>query len=285
MKHPVAKMAAVAAGALSCLVVVSAAAVPQVRSAASGWWNSPETLAGLPDNRHVRYEEGAIDRARMVADLLPAAIARVEAAQGRPFAHPVVVGAYRTPQAFAAANGSGDPGAVGVSFLGNVILSPPLFTTQRGRLPGILTHELSHAHLRTWISELKMLALPNWFKEGLAVWVSDGGAAEHVSVAQARDAILWGDRIVVNDAGSLLDWIGIRMEQPPEIPDTAQRTVMAYRQAGMFVAFLHDSDPIAFARMMQAVLDGRTFGDAVETGYHAPLQALWGRFMQSMSVN
>ena len=56
---------------------------------------------------------------------------------------------------------------------------------------------------------------------------------------------------------------------------------MAYRQAGMFVAYLHDSDPPGFARMMKAILDGRPFVEAVAAGYHDDVRALWQRFAQT----
>jgi hypothetical protein len=281
MTRTIAKAGAAAAIVLVMLAVASASTVPQVRHIASGWWNSPEALAGLPGHPQVRYEERAIDRARIVADLLPAAAARVESIQGRRFAHPVTIGVYRTAEAYAAANGTGNTGAVGVNFLGNVILSPPLFTSKRGRLAPILTHELSHTHLRSWMSELTFIALPNWFKEGLAVMVSEGGGAEEVSVAEARDAIRWGDQIAVTRAGSLFDWVGVRMEQAPQVPDTSRRIQMAYRQAGMFVAFLRDTNPAAFDAMMQAILDGRPFAEAVETGYHTDVEALWLRFVRT----
>ncbi len=271
-----------AAGVVLVLVVaVSAAAVPRVRHIASGWWHNPEALAGLPENRQVRYEEGALDRAQIVAGLLPAAIAHVEAVQGRPFRHRVYIGVYLTPAAYAAANGTGSSASVGANFLGEVILSPSLFTTRRGRLAAILTHELSHAHIRSWMSEFSFIALPNWFKEGLAVMASDGGAAEEVSVADARDAIRWGDQIAVKDAGSLFDWVAVRMERPPEVPDTSYRVQMAYRQASMFVAFLRDTNPAAFVAMMQAILDGRPFAEAVESAYQTDLEALWLRFVRS----
>ena len=285
MRHVMAKVGAAVAVVLVLVVAVSAAAVPQVRHIASGWWHNPEALAGLPENRHVRYEAGALDRARVVAGLLPAAIAHVEAVQGRPFRHRVYIGVYVTPEAYVAANGTGSSGAVGVNFLGRVMLSPSLFTSRRGRLPAILTHELSHAHLRSWMSELTYIALPKWFKEGLAVMVSNGGGAEEVNVADARDAIRWGDQIAVTRAGSLFDWVGVRMERPPQVPDTSFRTQMAYRQAGMFVAFLRDSNPAAFAAMMQAILDGRPFAEAVETGYQTDIEALWLRFVRSSGGN
>ena len=160
-------------------------------------------------------------------------------------------------------------------------MSPVLFSAQRQRIPAILTHELSHAHLQSWISQLTFIRLPNWFKEGLAVMISGGGGAEGVSELQARDAIRRGDQIAVETAGSLLNLAGIKFERPPEIPNTSFRIQMAYRQAGLFVAFLGDTNPVGFARMMDAVLEGHPFAEAVTTGYQTDLHALWRRFVQA----
>jgi hypothetical protein len=277
MRHPVSKAIAAAVVGFVLLATVSAAAVPAVRHAASGWWNNPERLPALPENPQVRFQDGAFVEAHAVALLLPAAIAKVEAAHGRAFAHPVTVGVYLSPEAFVAANGLGSPRPVAVTFWGRVVLSPALFGTQRQRLPAILTHELSHAHLGSWISQLAYIRLPNWFKEGLGVWVSGGGGAEGVSEAQARDAIARGDRIALQDTGSLFDLAAVKFAQP-DMADTSPRILLAYRQAGLFVAFLHDSDGAAFARMMDAILEGRPLADAVATGYGADLATLWARF-------
>jgi hypothetical protein len=281
MQRPIAKTIAATGVGLLLLAATAAAAVPMVRHIASAWWNDPQVLAALPENPQVHYDAGAIEYARTVAGLLPAAIARVEAIQRRRFAHPVTIGAYVKPRAFAAANATGFAGAVGVTFLGQVILSPALFSTQRQRLPTMLTHELSHAHVHGWVSELAYIHLPNWFKEGLAVMVSAGGGAEGVSEAQARDAIRRGDHIVIEGAGSLFNPVVVKFEQPPEIPDTSFRIQMAYRQAGLFVAFLHDSNPDGFARMIDAVLDGRPLAEAATTGYQTDLDTLWLRFVQT----
>src|SRR5712691_11274939 len=113
MRHPISKTIAAAAMSFVLFAAVSAAAVPAVRHVASGWWNSPEGLAALPENPQVHYEDGATEQARAVAGLLPTAIARVEAVHGRRFAHPVTVGVYVSPEAFVAANGTGNPRAVG----------------------------------------------------------------------------------------------------------------------------------------------------------------------------
>src|SRR5215813_4556769 len=268
----------VAAAAILVLLAASAAAVPTVRHIASGWWNSPHKLRALPESPEVHYEDGAVEAARTVAGLLPAAIARVEAVHGRPFAHPVTVGVYVSRDAYAAANGAGDPGSVGLMFLGHVILSPSLFSRQRARLPAILTHEMSHAHLQSWISQLAYIRLPHWFTEGLAVMVADGGGAEGVSEAQAREAIRHGDHIAIERAGSLLNLVYVKFERPPEIPDTPFRRQMSYRQAGLFVTFLRDTSPAGFGRMMNAIMASRPFVDAVSAGYDTDIQTLWLRF-------
>jgi hypothetical protein len=281
MWRPIAKTIAATTIGVVLLAAAAAAAVPTVRHIASGWWNNPAGLAALPENPLVHYERGASEQARTVAALLPAAIARVEAVHGRRFAHPVIVGVYVTPEAFVAANGLGSRRAVGMTFLGRVMLSPALFSAQRQRLPAILTHELSHAHLRSWISQLAVMRLPQWFKEGLGVMVSAGGGAEGVSELQARDAIRRGDHIAIESSSSLLNLGDVKFAQPPEIPDTSFRIQMAYRQAGLFMTFLRDTNPVGFSHMMNAILDGRPFAEAVTSGYETDLHSLWLRFVQS----
>ena len=270
-------------GAPAVLVAVAAgaaAAVPTIRHLVSGLWNMPDHLPALPDNKLVHYQPGAEAYARDVAARLPAALARVETTHGRRFAHPVTVGVYATPEAYAGANGLGSVVPVGVTFFGRVNLSPKLFGPQHGRLPAILTHELSHAHIYGWIGGDAYMRLPNWFKEGLAVMVSGGGGAELASDEEARAAIQRGEHIAI--AGSLTTLAGIRFERVPAktIP-TWYPIVLAYRQAGMFVTYLRDLDGRAFESMMSAILDGRAFAEAVSVAYHDDVQHLWLRFAQT----
>jgi hypothetical protein len=110
---------------------------------------------------------------------------------------------------------------------------------------------------------------------------SEGGGAEGVSELQARDAIRRGDHIAIESAGSLLNLINVKFELPPEIPNTSFRMLMAYRQAGLFVTFLHDTNPAGFARMMNAILDGHPLAEAVTRGYETDLHELWLRFVQA----
>jgi hypothetical protein len=260
------------------VVAGTAAALPALRHVVSGLWNLPDGLPALAENDQVHFEPGADHYARNVSALLPAAIARIEAAHGRPFAHAVTVGVYATPQAYAAANGRGSAQFVGVSIFGRVYLSPQLDWPQQRRLPAILTHELSHAHIAGWISPTAYLRLPNWFKEGLAVMASGGGGAEFVSDEEARAAIERGEHIAIADSESLASLTEIRFERAPAGATPSHRTVLAYRQAGMFVAYLRDLDGPGFAGMMNAVLDGRPFAEAIAIGYRRDVHALWRQF-------
>jgi hypothetical protein len=106
--------------ALIVLGAATALAWPTTRHMISGLWNIPDRLPALPANSQVHYQPGAEDFARDVASLLPDAIRRIEAVHGRRFAHPVIVGVYATPEAYAVANGIGSAVPVGVTFAGRV---------------------------------------------------------------------------------------------------------------------------------------------------------------------
>jgi hypothetical protein len=171
----------------------------------------------------------------------------------------------------------------GVTFAGRVNLSPKLFWPQHRRLRAILTHELSHAHVQGWIGEYKYVYLPTWFKEGLAVMISEGGGAELVSEDEARAAIQRGERLVINNAVSLPNSIDVRLEKTPANTPSWYPVVLAYREAGMFLSYLRESDRSAFDRMMNAILDGRPFVEAVTAGYHDDERSLWEAFIKSSS--
>jgi len=239
MRRPIVALLVAVPLAFVAVAAGATATVPTLRDIASGLWHRPDHLPAHPDNSQVHYQQGADDYARVVCAMLPSAIARVEAAQGRPFAQPVIVGVYATPEAYAAANGLGSLRPVGVTFAGRVVLSPQLYARQRRRLPGILTHELSHAHLQSWISAVAYIRLPNWFKEGLAVMVSEGGGAESVSEPEARAAIQRGEHFLVEETGSLRTLVGVKFTQAPPGDSPSHVTLLAYRQAGMFVSYLH----------------------------------------------
>jgi hypothetical protein len=80
-----------------------------------------------------------------------------------------------------------------------------------------------------------------------------------------------------------MNFIEFRLEKAPPYKPQWYPIVMAYRQAGMFVTYLRDSDRPAFDLMMKAILDGRPFAEAVTAGYHTDAPSLWLRFVQVLA--
>lgn len=212
---------------------VIAANAPPALNLVLSWWYDPSNLPALHENPRIHYEPGAEMNARKVAAWLPAAMARIEAAQGRAFGGQLTVGVYATDETFARANGMGSAKPRGTTAGTRVHLSPRLWLgqTDDGDPEKILTHELSHAHLGS--NGVLPWVIPTWFWEGLAVTLSDGGGAEGISPDDARTAIAAGRTIVVTESRSLLGGDG----QPTDrfAPGNVHDYRMIYRQAGMFV--------------------------------------------------
>jgi hypothetical protein len=132
-----------------------------------------------------------------------------------------------------------------------------------------------------WIGAYAYLRVPTWFKEGLAVMLSGGGGAELVGEEEARTAIERGEQIVIEDTGSLQNPVEVRLEKVPSNKPPWYPVVLAYREAGMFVKYLREMDEPGFDRMMNAMLDGRPFAEAVSVGYRDDVRSLWQRFIGS----
>jgi hypothetical protein len=107
--------------------------------------------------------------------------------------------------------------------------------------------------------------------------------AELVSEDEARAAIQRGEKIVIDNAVSLSHLTDVRLEKEPGNRPSWYAVVLAYREAGMFVNYLRESDGPAFDRMMNAILDDRPFKEAVTVGYHDDVRSLWQKFIGSLA--
>jgi hypothetical protein len=106
-----------------------------------------------------------------------------------------------------------------------------------------------------------------------------------VSEEEARSAIQRGEQIAIDEAGSLQNLADIRFDRAPvKTTPSWYPVVLAYRQAGMFVNYLRESDQPAFDRTMSAILDGRVFTVAMDVGYHDDVRSLWQQFVKAASV-
>jgi len=258
---------------------------PELRLAARAAWNDPRLLAAFADDARIRYESEARACAAETAALLPAAIAQIEAAHGRHFAQPPVVGVYASFDTYANANGMGDPGIAAVTRGGVALLSPTLCGEERGRLEGVLAHELSHVHLSGW-RPLGAPHPPQWFTEGLAVMASNGGGAEGVSEEEAAQAIRDGYRVVL-DGRRWIDFAMLGFEREPprhsKLDALTQRQRLAYRQAGMFVGWLRERDKKAFLQLLRALEAGEAFEPSFENAFGENPSELWRHFFSDSS--
>lgn len=237
--------------------------------AISAWAQSKAGFYPCTADARIVCEPGSEALAQAAAPALPQALEVVARAQFAPFSKPVVIYTYATRESYAAHSSQHISSAGGV-FNGTLHLSPKLLD-QPGRIPRILTHELSHLHMRLQMGASAWTRLPGWFHEGLAVFVSDGGGAETVPPQAALAAISQGKHFVPEASQSRLF--------PKSAASYGLAPHMYYRQAGLFVGFMRDENPRAFERTIKAIAAGTPFADAIRSEFGRPLPALWNAFV------
>ena len=243
--------------------------------------HDPRSLPTLAQDSRVHYQPGSQDDARTVAAMLAQAMRTVEAAQGGPFGGPFTVTTYRDQAAYAAASGGGGSGqAMAMTYFDRISISPQLLRKHRPWLQQDLTVELSHEHFWGHLSTLTYFRLPIWFVEGVGVMVSQGGGAQLVSDDEARRALCAGAAVEVTDDPPLLNNFGFR-PVPVSNPSLRFRMQMAYRQSGLFVTNLRQSDGKAFAELMRRLYAGEHFANAFTASYGVPLWVRWNAFLQA----
>src|SRR6185436_12946407 len=208
----------------------------------------------------VRYEPGAEARAARVAELLPSAIAQVEAAHYRAFAEPVVVYVCATVECFdRRVSGSGRFSAA-VIHENRVLLAPRLFEREAQRLYPILVHELSHLHLGQRLGHYTM-RIPVWFHEGLASLAAASGGADLVSEEEARRAIAAGENFLPDP---------LHDETRRKYADYWQlRISMLYRQSMMLLEDLRTASEERFRALLVNLQERVPFDDAFNAAFGA----------------
>ena len=251
--------------ALALLFLAGCAAVQPQRDETTDL-DDFETLAA--DTR-VRYELGAQSFAERVADILPAAIAQVEAGHYRPFPRPVTVYVCGTSSCFEHAMPGAARFTAAVIYDNRLLLAPRLFEREPERLYPILVHELSHLHLGQSLGHYTM-RIPVWFHEGLASLVALNGGADLVSEEEARWAIAAGKHFLPDPAHD---------ETRRKYADHWQlRIAMFYRQSMMFVASLRAGGEERFRSLIDALQRRAAFDEAFGAAFGAGALDLARRF-------
>jgi hypothetical protein len=203
----------------------------------------------LATDARVWLEPGAEAYAERVSAYLDQAVSRVERLHGLPFRSPLRVHVCASESCFT--RWVQTPGLTAAVVADNrLVLSPRLHGQEAPRLPGILTHELSHLHLGQRLGHYTPW-IPVWLHEGLATLAADGAGADATSDAQACAAWRSGRRVDFN-----------RRDAPGRRHRASEHGLDIhgfYRQSWRALQRLHARDEGAFGRWLQAVQEGVDF--------------------------
>lgn len=226
----------------------------------------------LDSDFNIFYEKGSNDIATEVNKTLAHLIADVEKRQFSVFKskNEITVYIFNKKERYSNFSMASDKSRGSASK--NEIYISPIIRERIETLESILSHELSHIHIRQYVGTWKYINnIPGWFHEGLAVEVSDGGGAENVSESQAYVFFKEGKHFYPRAEGGILSHKSAH--------DYGLKPHMYYRQSNMFVRYLRGVDRVAFEKCYIALTEGDSFESVWKVYYGKSLPDLWEEFM------
>ena len=234
-------------------------------------------FSALPENKQILYEPGAEDLAKLVAENYKASVGKVEKRQYLPFKDAGAIRIYVFNDRKHYANYRNTSILTRGSSTTNEVYLAEKLRENIARLPSILTHELSHVHIRQYTGTLKYVDdIPGWYHEGVAVYVSSGGGAEKVSAQQAEAALRSKPLFEPGDAGRI---IGHKTAH-----NYGLTPHMYYRQASLFVEYLATVNPQEFKAAFMDLLNGSSFKEVWMQHYKKSISQLWQRYKNSIGA-
>jgi len=208
-----------------------------------------DSFIPLAQDTRVWVEPGYEAYGAHVAAVLPAAIAKVEAAHYLPFASPPRVYVCGTDACFTRYVLTPKLSAAVVPD-NRLFLSPNLSGRESHRLSALLTHELAHLHLGQRIGHYHS-TVPVWFHEGWASLTADGGGADYATDAEVFAAIRAGRRV------------NLTLRDTPDNRHRASASNLSifefYRQSMLLVGWLKAQDEARFRQLALEVQNNTDF--------------------------
>jgi len=231
---------------------------------------STSQFIALEQDKRVLYEQGAKEHAVIISNELDSAVNTVEQKQYKTFIKPVTIYICNSIESFT--DYCLQSKASGCVINERLFLSPKAFQAKHQ----VLTHELSHLHMEQQLGLFDWVSgYPVWFQEGLAVYVSNGEGANRVAPEEARKAMAKGKTFAPNLSGSLLfRKTAYSFDLKPN---------MFYRQAGMFVEYLHNIDEKKFKTFLLSIEAGENFEKSFLSAYGVSLSETWEQFIQKFA--
>lgn len=225
----------------------------------------------LPSDNRILYERGAKTLAEEAAKQLPQVIKEIESRQFGAFNEPVKVYAFAGTKSFA--RFAGVPEVVKGAGLGNEVYLSGQLLGKKNEVRGMLGHELSHVQMSQTLGTITYnRSLPRWFREGLAIYVADGGGATSVGEAEAKEQFLRGIHFTPETEGALLNLTGSKGLEPK----------MFYRQSGMFVQYMVGTHPAQFEALVKALQEGKPFEAEFAAAFNVKVDEMLQTFISSL---
>ncbi|MBI9090394.1 MAG: hypothetical protein JEZ12_14355 [Desulfobacterium sp.] len=230
----------------------------------------------LPSDNRILYESGAEVLAHEAARHLPAALENVALKQYGTFKEPITVYAFASTESFSKFSGISKK-AMGASVGSDVYLSGML-STMPEKVYGMIGHELSHVQFSQTLGIINFnRTLPRWFREGLAIYVSDGGGAPRNFEKETLEKFIQKKHFLPVSKGALFnrslkttDAIGPRM---------------FYSQSGMFVGYMAKSNPLLFKMFVTKLQSGNGFKSSFFETYGIDVDEMLNNYIERLPPN
>lgn len=259
---------------MSKVVALSIISLFIIGCSSSALFQTPTGVVPLSTDNRVWYEEGAKEKAELISSVLDEKIKIIEQSHYRPFKQKIKIYVFSSQDSYA--KYSPQPKSGGETFGDKILISPKKQNTN-SRIPGVITHELSHYHLFGYLGLYQSRITPRWFIEGIAVWVSGGVGAEKTSNDDAVKEILTGMHINPVTRHPLI--FG-ETSHPSNM-----KTHMFYRQSALFVEYLYNFNSSKFKELVKGVENRESFSHVFKESYRNEPLIMWNKFVSGLEHN
>lgn len=263
-----------------CFAAIAIISQPMLIKALRAKFKSTDNFIALSSDPRIRFEENSKGNAIAAQKILQQSQDSVENLLKSKFKEQIEVYVCASQETFNeyVFLSKNVKGAV---YWGKLFLSPGAFSGDQSSLIELTTHELTHYIFYTHLGEKASIEnIPLWFREGIAVFVADGGAAYtrdkdvfHQISLEEKDAF---------QSHAVDYWFNTK-DPRDAVSKTGRANWLLYRVSGLFIHYLHDSQPANFERLVDLLLSGTKFDRAVELSYKQPINSLLAEFQQNLS--
>ncbi len=245
-------------------------------------YKSTDHFVFLTEDPRIRYEQPAKENALALKEILKDSQEEVELILKSRFKNPVEVYICASQDTFNeyVFLSKNVRGAV---YWGKLFLSPGAFNHDGNSLAELTTHELTHYLFYMHLGEKAHVEqIPLWFREGIAVFVGNGGAK------YTKDNNVFN--LISNEEKSaylsvLTDHWFTSKDPRDALAENGTANWRLYRVGALFVHYIRDSEPDSFDKLIQLSLSGTAFNEAVERSYGQNIELLHKEFAQYLRKN